>query len=154
MEERIRQLEERIRQLEKPTKLTEEWKKLLMAEGYLKYRGELSFTSAANILYQIFILEAFGNPFTVVAGSLSDYNEFKVDVTNNTIISKNHGLADDKQIDFYSNGQLPGGIDAPGIVYWVVNPTQDTFQVALTAFGTPIDITSGGIGVHYWKYFT
>ena len=154
MEERIRQLEERIRQLERPTKLTDKWKKLLMTEGYLKYKGKLSCPSAAGILYQIFILEAFGNPFTVVAGSLSDYNEFKVDVTNNTIISKNHGLADDKQIDFYSSGQLPGGIDAPGGTYWVVNPTQDTFQVALTAFGTPIDITSGGVGIHYWKYFT
>lgn len=154
MEERIRQLEERVRQLEKPTKLTDEWKKLLRAEGYLKYRGELSFTSAANILYRLFILEAFGDPFTVSVGWLSDFNEFKVDTATNTIISKNHGLADDKQIDFYSNGQLPSGIDGTAITYWVVNPTQDTFQVALTALGTPIDITSGGVGIHYWRYVT
>ena len=33
-------------------------------------------------------------------------------------------------------------------VYYVTNPTTNTFQLALTPYGTPIDITTQGIGYH------
>lgn len=154
MEEKIRQLEERIRQLEKPTKISDDWRRLLLAEGFLRFQKELFFTSAANIPFNYVFFETDRNSWALSSENTKSFVEFKVDPSNDTIISKNHGLTTDKQIDFYSSGDLPGGIDAPGIVYWVVNPTQDTFKVSLTALGTPVNITNGGTGLHYWKYFT
>jgi PKD repeat protein len=43
------------------------------------------------------------------------------------------------------SGSLPGGISA-NTIYYVKNPSADTFQVATTPAGAPVDISSNGSG--------
>lgn len=68
---------------------------------------------------------------------------FQIDATNNKILCESHGLIDGDKVVFYG-GTAPGGL-AEGTVYFVVGNTAadpDTFQVALTAGGAAIDLTT------------
>ncbi len=69
------------------------------------------------------------------------------DVTNNTITSVGHSLANGTVIRVlsFAGGALPGGL-AEDTRYFVVGATADTLQVSATAGGTAIDITSAGSG--------
>lgn len=58
-----------------------------------------------------------------------------------------HGLAAGQQVDFSTTGALPTGLTA-GVDYYVVAPAANTFQVATTAGGTPINTTGTQSGVH------
>lgn len=52
-----------------------------------------------------------------------------------------HGFLAGQPVSFSTEtGQLPTGIDS-GVVYYVVNPSTDTFEVAATPGGTPIETT-------------
>lgn len=68
--------------------------------------------------------------------------EFQVDLGANTVSVPAHGYVDNDLVVFYG-GTIPGGLSAGTIVY-VVNATTDTFQVATTAGGAAIDITTAG----------
>jgi len=46
-----------------------------------------------------------------------------------------------------ATGTLPAPL-ATSTIYYVVNPTTDTFQLSLTPYGTPIDLTTTGTGYH------
>lgn len=68
------------------------------------------------------------------------FKAYTVDASNNLIQCRAHGYAANSKVVFFSN-TAPGGL-TEGVVYYVVNPTTDTFQVAATASGAAIDITS------------
>ena len=61
---------------------------------------------------------------------------FDVDLGRNLIKKVQHGMEHGQQIIFKSEGVLPGGLNK-GRIYYVVNPTKNTFQVSL------IDPSSG-----------
>lgn len=65
---------------------------------------------------------------------------YTVDATANTIQCRSHGYALNSKVVFFSN-TAPGGL-TEGVVYYVVNPTTDTFQVAATQGGAAIDLTN------------
>jgi|GEM_PF-473423 len=72
----------------------------------------------------------------------------------NTITSVAHGLPVNATINVSATTTLPTGLSA-NTVYYVVNPTTDTFQVALTLGGSPVTITSGsGSGTFNWTLST
>ncbi|HXE49569.1 MAG TPA: hypothetical protein VN663_14415 [Ramlibacter sp.] len=52
----------------------------------------------------------------------------------------NHGLSAGERVFFQTDGALPTGLSA-GIPYFVVSPAANTFGVAATAGGTPINFT-------------
>lgn len=58
-----------------------------------------------------------------------------------------HGLPAATGVSFTTTGALPTGLTT-GQVYYVVNPTLNTFQLAATPTGTPINTSSAGSGVH------
>lgn len=58
-----------------------------------------------------------------------------------------HGQEAGQGLSFTTTGGLPSGLTT-GQVYYVVNPTISTFQVAATPGGAAIDTSSGGTGVH------
>lgn len=68
------------------------------------------------------------------------FKAYTVDATANTIQCRAHGYALNAKVVFFSNG-APGAL-TEGTVYYVVTPTADTFQVATTASGAAIDITT------------
>lgn len=74
------------------------------------------------------------------------------DYTTSTVTYASHGMVEDDVIMF-NGGTLPTGIivgDPNGTLtrgkYYIVNPTTDTFQIALTQGGTPVAFTSNGSG--------
>lgn len=58
-----------------------------------------------------------------------------------------HGLPDGTPVVFTTSGSLPTGL-TPGTTYYVVNADTDTFEVAATPGGTPIDTSGAGSGTH------
>lgn len=72
-----------------------------------------------------------------------------VDASTNTITVANHGWSAAQPVRFsVVGGTLPGGLTAGAVVY-VRNPLTNTFEVAATAGGAAIDITSAGSGTIY-----
>lgn len=64
-----------------------------------------------------------------------------------------HGLIDGDQVSFVSSGTLPNNL-ALNTVYYVVNKTNDDFQISLTEGGDVVDIGSGGSGTHMLSWLT
>lgn len=93
-------------------------------------------SSAGNLLGVIYL--DGGDPFiaTVIAA----------DVTNNTLTSSNHGMANDDRVrveQMPGTGSIPTGL-AENTTYWVVGSSGDTFQLSATQGGGAIDITAEG----------
>ena len=83
--------------------------------------------------------------------------DFTANSGTDVITSAAHGLVNGDQVNFLSDGTLPGGLEAfeynypwTGEVYYVINKTTNTFQVSLTPGGSAINITSAGSGIHTW----
>lgn len=66
-------------------------------------------------------------------------NEFAVDLTADTVLEPAHGRAADSKIVFHGD-TVPTGL-TEGTVYFVRNPTTDTYQVGATAGGAAINLT-------------
>lgn len=75
---------------------------------------------------------------------------FTVDTDTEVITKTGHGLSNGHRVQLYNStaSNLPGGLSS-NIAYYVVNATANTFQLALTDGGTPVNITSAGTGSHY-----
>jgi hypothetical protein len=58
-----------------------------------------------------------------------------------------HGLLNTRKVMFYTSGALPAPLVA-GQIYFVVNKSDDAFNVALTSGGSTIDTTNAGSGTH------
>ncbi|HSA34709.1 MAG TPA: hypothetical protein P5077_13370, partial [bacterium] len=72
-----------------------------------------------------------------------------IDPATDVLTSTAHGLGNDTEGYFVATG-FPTGL-APATNYYVVNRTADTFQVAVTPDGTPIDISSAGTAVVFYS---
>ena len=68
--------------------------------------------------------------------------EFIADPFDSVITSLGHGYVDTNKVTIYGD-TMPGGL-TEGTVYFVVNSTANTFQVAATSGGTPLTFTTGG----------
>jgi hypothetical protein len=64
-----------------------------------------------------------------------------------TVHHNGHGLSNGDAIVFWTTGTLPTGL-LPNQVYYVVNAATDTFQVALTSGGSPINLSGSPSGTH------
>lgn len=96
---------------------------------------------------------------TAVTGTAPTNNtaSFTADAGTNYLTSASHGLSNGDQLNFLTDGTLPGGLETfdynypwGGELYYVINKTTNTFQVSLTQGGSAVDITSAGSGTHDW----
>lgn len=76
-------------------------------------------------------------------------NTVTADDATDTFTSGSHGLNNGDIVFVRSTGTLPTGVTAD-TPYYIVNKTTNTFQLALTAGGSAIDITTAGSGTHSW----
>jgi hypothetical protein len=98
----------------------------------------------------IFDMDTYGDLADVLRGYYGVGTGVTVtgDAGTDTLTATAHGLTAGNRLVFKNvGGGLPGGI-AANTVYFVVNPTTNTFQLSLTSGGAAIDITSAGTGVH------
>lgn len=83
-----------------------------------------------------------GSTFLGYAANAGVPREFICYPATDTVASPGHGYVDTNKIVFYGDA-VPGGL-TEGTVYYVVNASADDFQVAATAGGLAIDLTSAG----------
>lgn len=84
--------------------------------------------------------------YAPINGSVKGFGEVDAtDVTNNTITSSAHGLANADRVILFNvfAESIPTGITEGG-VYFVVGAATDTFQIALTSGGAAVDLTGQG----------
>lgn len=95
------------------------------------------------------------NSGTGVWDNISTIGTATITIASPGVITKvGHGLATDSNVTFTTTGALPTGIVA-GTVYYAVNVTADTFQIAATLGGTAINTSGTQSGVHTIShYFT
>ncbi len=77
------------------------------------------------------------------------FTSLDVDTSTDTITISTHGYTEGQAVYFTNPtpSNLPGGI-TQSVIYHIKNATTNTFQLSLTAGGTPIDLTTGGTGTH------
>lgn len=86
------------------------------------------------------------------AGGLgTNVSTFTVTPATDVINKVGHGLSAGTIISVSNTGGgLPGGL-ATNTVYYVKNPTANSFEVSLTNGGATVDITSNGTGTHSYQ---
>jgi hypothetical protein len=82
-----------------------------------------------------------------VAPAILQFAPSVVNTTTDFISIGSHGLIDGDAINFSSTGTLPSPL-TPSTDYYVRFSTINQFQVSLTPFGSVVDLTSQGTGVH------
>lgn len=70
-----------------------------------------------------------------------------VDTSGDLINYNINGLLNGQTVEFTSTGALPGGLTV-GVIYYVVNATDVSFQVSLTNSGAAVNLTTQGTGTH------
>lgn len=84
-------------------------------------------------------------------GVSAGVNLDSVDHTADTLTKTAHGLANWDELYITTGWAMPAGITS-GQVYYVVNKTNDTFQISTARNGTAVAFTSNGTGTHtYYK---
>lgn len=83
----------------------------------------------------------------------NDLTRFTVNTSTDFITVTSGNFNNDDKILMLSTGTLPGGLSDTVSPYYVVNSTGSTFQVSTTSGGTPVNITSTGVGEQYLFYF-
>lgn len=77
-------------------------------------------------------------------------NAFTADSGTDVFTDTAHGLSDGNRLILSnSGGALPSGLSV-STVYFVINKTDNTFQLSATEGGSAIDITTNGTGTHSW----
>ena len=81
----------------------------------------------------------------------SDY----IDTTNERFSVTKHPFVNGQKVYFESSSSLPTGISAgPGTQYYIINSTENTFQVSTAYSGTPVNVSATGSGtLTIWKQF-
>jgi len=98
----------------------------------------LVLTEAANNVYRVLQFTDYNDPNAPFTCTIS--NASPAVVTRN-----NHGLLTNYSLTFSSTATLPTGITA-GQVYYVINPTSNTFQISTVKGGGAVTTTSAGSG--------
>jgi len=149
-EKKITELENRIKALENPKFLNQDLVRLLVADGFLKLQRELQFQTGAGRIYVDMFFETKTGEYFIPATPSGYSSPFTR--SGNTLVSPNHGLPDNSQVYLKSTDTLPSPLGTI-IPYYVTNATTDSFRVKVGLSGTAIDLTTDGIGEHYWEYF-
>jgi hypothetical protein len=86
------------------------------------------------------------------ASALKGFFSVDVTLTNDTLFSRAHGMADGDRVMLFNvfAEALPSGV-AEGTIYFVVNSTTDSFKVSATSGGAAVDITALGGGEGFWQ---
>lgn len=122
------------------------------ASGQKSNSGGLTFdVPAGSYGFLLFFNASTGNTNTYLGyapinGTVKGFGSVdSTDVTNNTVTSVAHGLADGDRLQVFNvfAESVPAGL-TEGTIYFVVNSATDTFKVSLTSGGAAVDITGAG----------
>jgi hypothetical protein len=129
------------------------------ASGAVSNTGALTFDVPAGTYgFLTFWNASSGNTnnyrgYAPINGSVRGFGSVDgTDLTNNTITSVAHGLANADRVIFYNvfAESTPTTI-TEGAAYFVVGAATDTFQISLTSGGAAIDLITTGGEVHFQR---
>lgn len=160
LQEQIRRLTSQVEEmgrkifdLNNPSFIPDKFMDLLVKNGFLRWEKELEFTSGANI-QNFYEFVRFGDKQRIISAFPSEYiKEFDVTIVGDWLNTPLHGLVDGTQIMLITTGTLPAPL-VETFPYYVVSASTDRFKVSTSSGGSPEDITTVGLGSHYWIYFT
>lgn len=123
------------------------------------YQVECLLVDAAELLYQVADRGNFSGATVLVIDNVCDSGlpigdgyqiadtsggSISINTSTNVITKVGHQLIDEDIV--YSSHNITGGAlvaASPAVPFWIVNKSGDTFQLATTRAGAPIDFTSG-----------
>lgn len=111
------------------------------ASGGVRVMGTVNITVGAGSTVRWLGAWEAGN-FVDLSPNGGSPKEFMADPAADTIICPSHGYSAGQTIVFYTS--TPPAPLTAGTVYYVVNPTTNTFQVAATLGGSAINVTDYG----------
>ena len=112
----------------------------------IKADGDATFNEISFVRLRHVFIESCGT-----GNALAQVTITSVDTGTDTLTSNNHGYPDGTAVLISSTVSAPGNI-VQGIVYYVVGATTNTFQLATSAGGAAIDISSAGSGTITMNY--
>ena len=109
--------------------------------------GQVYYVLASSITANTFqVSSAVEGTAVVTTGTQSGVHTCTTANLSTAIVNwTSHGLAAGAKVQFTTTGALPSGI-ATGTPYYVVAPLANTFELALTAGGTPLQISAAATG--------
>jgi hypothetical protein len=121
------------------------------SEGVVETVEATDRVSVVQAFDRLYILrEAEKTPDTEWAARLLGVAAGECTISNASpaVITKTaHGLENGMAVTFSTTGALPTGLTA-GTIYYVINKTDDTFNVSATSGGSAINTSSAGSGTH------
>ena len=119
---------------------------------------ELGFTAPVSGTETLSFIGSTLGSFTYTGFAPSDTATNSIDtcvfdIGANTATLNNHRLGTNRPIQFTTTGTLPTGITA-NTMYFAVNVTTNTFQIATTPNGAAIDLTGAPSGTHTLRIYT
>lgn len=153
LQQQIDELRQEMNNLKSADTIPLEVQNAFIKRGFMKFDSNLTFYGGTKGMAFYYIFTEFENQKALFSITPStDFKIFSVNTSTEICTSLNHGFADGKQLLLYSTDTLPGGLDAAGVSFWVMNTTTDTFK--LSSDGTNVsNITSNGVGTHYAQLF-
>ena len=104
----------------------------------------LNIPAAATVRYIGYWTASTAGTFLGMTPNLGAEREFSADASADTVTSQAHGYVNGDRVVFIGDTPPSGLVEATE--YFVVSATTDTFQVAATAGGAAINLTSRGGG--------
>lgn len=160
----IEALKARIDALERPITISNEMQRALVSAGFLRQIRRIRYTSAANAdLWSVFVeagilgSKAPGtnkeqSPMFVIGANPGEYYyEFTADPSTDRLTFQGKPFSDNTPIWVLTTGTLPGGL-SESVQLYTRDTSGSTFKVSTSPGGTAIDITSSGIGAHWFSF--
>lgn len=122
--------------------------KVLISDGTSFNNCEINFVRGVKQMAAI----AVPSP-PVVAPVTKTFLPGGVNTSTNVITIALHGFVDGTPLIFKSTNTLPSGI-VENTTYYVISAATNTFQISTTIGGSPVDITSTGLGTHTASFNT
>lgn len=161
-EQKIKQLENRVNELEKKFKSLENGFSIppniveaLISRGFQNVsNNELVLYSEGGVGANTFVSKYRVTKFCN-KNEYYDYSNgikhYSVNTSTDTCFSPNHGFNDGNYLSFLTTDSgvgLPSPIDTTLNTYYVINATQNTFQITIDGIN-PINLTDGGTGEQF-----
>lgn len=120
---------------------------------FVVFRGYISDTTSAPTKVMMQLTDAnlkrrnqiFFVGKTQIKRVVKNFTPAEVDVVNDRFVIPSHGLQNNMVVNLNTDNSLPSPF-ASGTDYFVVNALSGSFQLSLTEGGSPINITSTGVG--------
>lgn len=151
MENKIAELERRVQALENPRTLNKDLEDLLRKAGFFQLEQLYKTFESQNVDNYFLVFTAGHERYQVAVMNAGNMVQVAANPDNDTLNAPSHGFKNNDRVWILTTGTLPNPLESA--VYNVVSATASSFKLALTPGGTPVNITTRGIGTLFARLF-